>query len=297
MAKKKTTRQRYAERVDKDLRAFQKREDAAVRKVLQVVNSTRKRVVQDLQNAKGFDEFFLPELNAAINQTVENMRAEMQEIVDEELGASWDAGQDSVNVPLNDVLNVQVNVPRLPDTLFNAIAASTAELVTDVTTQTRNVINTQVQFGVTGVLRPFEVQKEIERALRTQKEDVNGKPGRRSVAAKAERIVRTEMNRTFNVANHETMNEAGNLIPDLKKEWLTVGDDRVRDGVNSQGNHVKLNGEVRKMNERFSNGLRYPLDPSGPPEEVVNCRCRIIAFRDNWDEDPEPKGVLELSAP
>jgi uncharacterized protein with gpF-like domain len=50
-------------------------------------------------------------------------------------------------------------------------------------------------------------------------------------------------------------------------EWLTARDDRVRDS------HQELDGEVAAVGDRFSNGLLYPLDPAGPPEEIVNCRC------------------------
>lgn len=38
-----------------------------------------------------------------------------------------------------------------------------------------------------------------------------------------------------------------------------------------------LDGEIVKIGESFSNGLRYPLDPAGAAEDVVNCRCVALA--------------------
>ena len=50
-------------------------------------------------------------------------------------------------------------------------------------------------------------------------------------------------------------------------EWVTAGDSEVR------STHAELSGKVRKVGEEFKPGLRYPLDPNGPAEEVINCRC------------------------
>ncbi len=55
--------------------------------------------------------------------------------------------------------------------------------------------------------------------------------------------------------------------------WATQGDRRVRHS------HEKLDGKVRQDGEPFPNGLRYPRDPEGPPEETFNCRCALDKYR------------------
>ena len=57
----------------------------------------------------------------------------------------------------------------------------------------------------------------------------------------------------------------------LEEKWVATKDGRTRHS------HVMLNGETKKTNETFSNGLEYPGDPSGRPEEVYNCRCTMTA--------------------
>ena len=49
----------------------------------------------------------------------------------------------------------------------------------------------------------------------------------------------------------------------LDKQWLATKDERTRDS------HAHLDGEIRKWNERFSNGLRYPQDPQGKAGELA----------------------------
>jgi HK97 family phage portal protein len=80
---------------------------------------------------------------------------------------------------------------------------------------------------------------------------------------RAYRIARTEVAESFNSGRYGTMKDAGVE----KLEWLSARDDRVRDS------HQEVDGEVIMLGDHFSNGLLYPLDPSGPPEEIVNCRC------------------------
>lgn len=52
-------------------------------------------------------------------------------------------------------------------------------------------------------------------------------------------------------------------------EWSAAGDDHTRESH-------RIDGERRKIGEAFTNGLRRPHDPAGPPEEVINCRCAAV---------------------
>ena len=63
--------------------------------------------------------------------------------------------------------------------------------------------------------------------------------------------------------------EADGII--LAKEWISTNDSRTRHS------HAVLDGETRPIDTPFSNGLMYPGDPNGKPEEVWNCRCALAA--------------------
>lgn len=57
--------------------------------------------------------------------------------------------------------------------------------------------------------------------------------------------------------------EADGII--LQKEWLATNDGRTRHS------HAMLDGAIVNQDKKFDNGLMYPGDPSGRPEEVYNC--------------------------
>lgn len=57
----------------------------------------------------------------------------------------------------------------------------------------------------------------------------------------------------------------------IEKEWIATLDGRTRKS------HRKLDGERVPKDGKFSNGLRYPGDNRGKPEEVWGCRCTMVA--------------------
>ena len=57
----------------------------------------------------------------------------------------------------------------------------------------------------------------------------------------------------------------------LQKEWIATNDSRTRHS------HAALDGAIVDQDKKFDNGLMYPGDPSGRPEETWNCRCTVAA--------------------
>jgi HK97 family phage portal protein len=80
-------------------------------------------------------------------------------------------------------------------------------------------------------------------------------------------IARTETIGALNAGEQIAARESG---LDLSKEWLTQGDDRVRDS------HAELDGVKVKLDEPFANGLQHPGDQRGTPDEICNCRCGVL---------------------
>lgn len=91
----------------------------------------------------------------------------------------------------------------------------------------------------------------------------------------AVRIARTEAHRIQTKASMNACNKAKSKGADVVKQWDASLDKRTRDS------HAQVDGEIRELDEKFSNGLMYPGDPSGSAEEVINCRCALLQ-RARW---------------
>jgi len=92
---------------------------------------------------------------------------------------------------------------------------------------------------------------------------------------RALRIARTEILGAMNFGQLEGMAQSGIVSG---KQWLSARDGQVRES------HAALDletdpaagGRPVGLMSPFSNGLMYPGDQHGRPEEVVNCRCVVL---------------------
>jgi SPP1 gp7 family putative phage head morphogenesis protein len=80
---------------------------------------------------------------------------------------------------------------------------------------------------------------------------------------RAKVTARTETTRAWNGAQVTQVDQFASRVSMVAvKEWLTAGDDRVRE------EHAAMEGERVKIDEEFSNGLLAPGEP--------NCRCTLL---------------------
>ena len=88
---------------------------------------------------------------------------------------------------------------------------------------------------------------------------------------RAQTIARTEVNDAVNGGREAGFSQSGVE----GKNWLNSGGENVRE---SHSNGAGVGGEVVKVGETFSNGLRWPSDTaSGDAGETANCVCTMTA--------------------
>lgn len=86
----------------------------------------------------------------------------------------------------------------------------------------------------------------------------------------AVRYARTAFTGAENRGRDDAYRRAESKGVPLSYIWIATLDNRTRH------THRHLHGQ-RRDGERYSNGLRYPGDTSGRPEEYWNCRCAQVA--------------------
>lgn len=89
------------------------------------------------------------------------------------------------------------------------------------------------------------------------------------------RVARTEINSAQNLGSYETMED---LNVEFQR-WISAHDRRVRgNDPKDKADHRKMDGQIVRVGDKFSNGLRYPGDRNGRIEEWINCRCTLGPF-------------------
>lgn len=94
---------------------------------------------------------------------------------------------------------------------------------------------------------------------------------------RALRIAKTEAAGALSQGSWDQAKSRGDLY--RSKEWLAFEDDRTR----TTHLFCMAQGSI-PIDDEFSNGLLYPLDPRGDAGEVINCRC-VLTYSD--EEAPE----------
>lgn len=102
----------------------------------------------------------------------------------------------------------------------------------------------------------------------------------------AMRIARTEGHRVQCQGQMDACDKAKSKGADVVKQWDSTLDGRTRDS------HRMVDGQIRELDEKFSNGLMFPGDSHGSAAEVVNCRCALLQ-RAKWALDDEELQTLQ----
>ena len=103
----------------------------------------------------------------------------------------------------------------------------------------------------------------------------------------AQMIARTEVVPAANFGSLQQLKVAEFTDAECQKEWLATNDARTREA------HRLADGQRVGVNQPFQvdgDFLQVPGDPTGRPENVINCRCTVayVFTDDSEDSDDEP---------
>lgn len=117
------------------------------------------------------------------------------------------------------------------------------------------------------------MQGEGAREIAKRLETIAGMDERSAI-----RTARTCMTAAQSESRLDAYKRADNMGISCQKMWLSTLDSRTR------ASHVDLDGEIRPLDEEFSNNLMYPA-ADGSPAEVYNCRCTMTKIFDKYHID------------
>jgi hypothetical protein len=173
------------------------------------------------------------------------------------------------------IVNAVQTESKISNGLYNHLGENVSEL--------KKTIAAEVSRGVSTGKAYAEVAQQISMKMVGTYENAGGS------LAYATRIARTEGHRVQIQSAMDASYKAQKSGADIVKQWDSTLDSRTRHS------HVMVDGEVRELDEKFSNGLRFPSDPHGSAAEVVNCRCALLQ-RARWALDEEELETLKKRA-
>lgn len=246
-----------------------------------VEDATEKERLQSMIQSKVYQKQYQDALKKQIGSILDNMHVEEFKTVSEYLQKCYEDGfigtmfdLQGQGIPLCFPLDQEAMVravqldSKISNGLYSRLGEDVALLKKKITAQVSRGISTGMSF-----------QQVAQQLAGYTNIGYNN----------AIRIARTEGHRIQVQGTMDACYKAKDVGADVVKQWDSTLDSRTRDS------HVAVDGEIRELDEPFSNGLKFPGDPAGGAAEVVNCRCALLQ-RARWALDESELETLKERA-
>lgn len=268
--------------INKKVKAF----DADIKQLQEAINAdglddAAKEVLKSQQQAKIYQKQYQEALKGQISGVLDNLHGQQYSTIEAYLkdsytggyvGAMYDIAKQGVPLimPIDQaaVVKAVLTDSKVSKGLYNALGVNLSKL--------KKSIASEVSRGIASGLSYAEIARNIS--------NVSKAP-----LSRAKVISRTEGHRIQQTATRDAQQAAKAKGADVVKQWDAALDSRTRDS------HRHVDGEIRELDEKFSNGLMFPGDPNGGAAEVVNCRCTSDT-RAKWALDEEELQILKERA-
>jgi hypothetical protein len=256
------------------VREFGALESDTAARALVYLREMRDRLQLQLTGTETVRAWQLRELLAGVDRLIAEYEVRLIGLANGALRNGAQLGALSVTGPLS-AAGLGIGFFQPSPAQLEVMLDFSADLVRGVTAELRRMINTQIRLAVLGEKSSVSAMQEINARLGIPARGNNVTEG---IAYRGERIVRTEMGRAYNLANHNQLQATAQVEPELRKSWIATGDRRTR--ASHLRAHMDYAEKPIPVSEPFIVGgaeLMYPLDPAGPPEQTIACRCRMVA--------------------
>jgi len=240
------------------------------------LDDATKALLQSQKRSKVYQKQHQQALKGQVSAILDKLHSDNYATIDKYLkgcyetgfiGTMYDiAGQNiPLIVPIDQaaVVKAILTDSKVSNGLYNRLGVDVAKL--------KKTITQEISRGIASSL-PY---RDIARNIR----NVSGAP-----LSRAKTITRTEGHRIQQTSSRDAQYAAKAKGADVVKQWDAALDGRTRDS------HRMVDGEIKELDEKFSNGLMFPGDPSGDAAEVVNCRCTSNT-RARWALDEEERAA------
>lgn len=245
------------------------------------LDETVRAMLQSQKRSKIYQQNYQRALQGQVSGILDKMHGDNYGTIDKYLNGCYETGYVGTMysiagqgvplvIPVDQAAAVKAVLTdsKVSNGLYNALGVNVKKL--------KKTITQEISRGIASSLPYSDIARNIS--------SVSKAP-----LSRAKTIARTEGHRIQQTSARDAQYAAKKKGADVVKQWDAALDGRTRDS------HARVDGEIRELDEKFSNGLKYPGDPSGGAAEVVNCRCTANT-RARWALDDEELQTLKERA-
>lgn len=245
------------------------------------LDDTTRSMLQSQKRSKIYQQNYQKALQGQVSGILDKMHGDTYATIDKYLNGCYETGYIGTMydiagqgvplvIPVDQAAAIKAVLTdsKVSNGLYVALGVDVAKL--------KKSITQEISRGIASSLPYSDIARNIS--------NVSKAP-----MSRAKTIARTEGHRIQQTSSRDAQFAAKKKGADVLKQWDAALDGRTRDS------HARVDGEIRELDEKFSNGLMFPGDPSGSAAEVVNCRCTSNT-RARWALDDEELQTLKERA-
>lgn len=245
------------------------------------LDDTTRALLQSQKRSKVYQQNYQKALQGQVGGILDKMHGDNYATIEKYLNGCYETGYIGTMysiagqgiplvVPINQAAAVKAVLTdsKVSNGLYNALGVNVKKL--------KKSITQEISRGIASSLPYSDIARNIS--------NVSKAP-----LSRAKTIARTEGHRIQQTSSRDAQEAAKKKGADVVKQWDAALDARTRPS------HARVDGEIRELDEKFSNGLMFPGDPNGGAAEVVNCRCTSNT-RARWALDDGELNTLKERA-
>lgn len=271
-------REAYAEKLQDIIDRFEAMEVDTIARVMNLIEELRDRIIAEISMATttGSDFRFVhfEQLRQSVERQLAIFESQFWSLTSDRFNQAVAMGDSSFTDPIA-AAGIVMTLPYVDRSILNTVLDYDADLINGISADLRKKIVMQINLTALGQQSPMEAMENVTQSLGIERKF--NKYLTKGIAWDAERIVRTELNRLYNLAHYTQGRAFTRVEPDMEKSWIATPDNRTR--LTHLEAHKTYAKDPIPFEDLFDVGrakLRFPHDPSGPPEEVINCRCHLL---------------------
>lgn len=287
-----TKRSDFRKALNDVLRLANSNETLALRDIRRVLRELRASIA-DRVTRGAITAATVSRLLSDVNAMIEQSTIEIADISRNAVITAGGYGADSVLSPLD---AISAPVFTLAQTQrIGQLAGFTVDLIVGgLSDSMRNRIRRAIRLNALGDSSPGDAMADIDTVLGLVRR--GGRAASSGVFYDAERIVRTETGRAFNMAANDTLLEAAEDDPNVKKRWVNPLQPTSR--PSHVAAHMQTLSKPIPVDEPFIVGgeaLMFPQDPNGSAGNTINCGCRTLTVYDDLGVIQMPQEAARLN--
>lgn len=266
--------QAYAQQLDLLTQSAEALSPEARLRILKLLQDLHREILANLAQfpADSYSAARLQMLRAEVNRAMEQFAQQAASEVSALEQKSYEQTALAIDATVAAGTGSVLVRPVIDQAALQVVQGYTADLISGLSRDAAAKINAAIQRGFLGGANLSQVVAQIGSALEGgQFSGLFSQIGERAMT-----IATNEIMRVQSLASVARINDLSTTHPQLGKRWLHIPVAKV-----PRIGHLLADGQIRKPKEPFlveGEELQYPRDPSGSPENTINCHCLVQPY-------------------